>query len=47
MPLEVVRRSLFGKDLREYIEKETNPLNKVKAKELLMAYEKFKEIYKF
>ena len=47
MPLEVVRRSLFGKDLREYIEKEENPINKVKAKELLMAYEKFKEIYKF
>ena len=47
MPLEVVRRSLFGKDLRQYIEKEQNPLNKVKAKELLMAYEKFKEIYKF
>ena len=47
MPLEVVRRSLFGKDLREYIEKEQNPLNKVKAKELLMAYDKFKQIYKF
>ena len=47
MPLEVVRRSLFGKDLREYIEKEQNPLNKIKAKELLMAYDKFKEIYKF
>ena len=47
MPLEIVRRSLFGKDLRQYIEKEQNPLNKVKAKELLMAYEKFKEIYKF
>ena len=47
MPLEIVRRSLFGKDLRQYIEKEQNPLNKVKAKELLMAYEKFKEQYKF
>lgn len=47
MPLERVRRSLFGKELREYIEKEENQLNKVKAKELLMAYEKFKEIYKF
>ena len=47
MPLEIVRRSLFGKDLREYIEKEQNPLNKVKAKELLMAYDKFKQIYKF
>ena len=47
MPLETVRKALFGKDIREYIEKETNPLNKVKAKELLMAYEKFKEIYKF
>ena len=47
LPLEIVRRSLFGKELKEYIEKEENPLNKVKAKELLMAYEKFKEIYKF
>ena len=47
MPLEMVRRSLFGKELREYIEKEENQVNKIKAKELLMAYEKFKEIYKF
>ena len=47
MPIEVVRRSLFGKDLREYIEKEQNPLKQVMAKELLLAYEKFKEIYKF
>lgn len=47
MPLEIVRRTLFGKDLREYIENEQNPLNKVKAKELLMAYDKYKEIYKF
>ena len=47
LPLEIVRKSLFGKELREYIEKEENPVNRVKAKELLMAYEKFKEIYKF
>lgn len=47
MPLEIVRKTLFGKDLREYIEKESNLLNKIKAKELLIAYEKYKEIYKF
>ena len=47
LPLEIVRRGLFGKELREHIEKEQSPLNKIKAKELLMAYEKFKEIYKF
>jgi len=47
LPLEIVRRSLFGKELREYIEKEENQVNKIKAKELLMAYEKYKEIYKF
>ena len=47
MPLEMVRKSLLGKEIREYIEKEENQVNKIKAKELLMAYEKFKEIYKF
>ena len=47
LPLEIIRRGLFGKELREYIEKEENPLNKVKAKELLLAYEKYKEMYKF
>lgn len=47
LPLEVIRKSLFGKELREYIDKESDPVNQVKAKELLMAYEKFKEIYKF
>ena len=47
LPLEIVRRSLFGKELREYIEKEENPVNKIKATELLMAYEKYKEMYKF
>lgn len=47
LPLEIVRRGLFGKELRDYIEKEQNPVNKIKANELLMAYEKFKEIYKF
>ena len=47
MPLEIVRRSLFGKELRDYIESEENPVNKIKAKELLMAYEKYKEMYKF
>ena len=47
LPLEIVRRTLFGKELKEYIEKEENPVNKIKAKELLMAYEKYKEMYKF
>ncbi len=47
MPLEIVRKSLFGKELRDYIEKEESQVNKIKAKELLMAYEKFKEHYKF
>ena len=47
MPLEIVRKSLFGKELRDYIDKEENQVNRVKAKELLMAYEKFKEQYKF
>ncbi|MBE5736162.1 MAG: hypothetical protein E7356_02235 [Clostridiales bacterium] len=46
LPLEVVRKSLFGKEIREYIEKEENQVNKIKAKELLLAYEKFKERYK-
>lgn len=45
--LEVVRRSMFAKDLKDYIDSESNQLNKVKAKELLMAFEKFKEIFKF
>lgn len=45
--IEIVRRTLFMKDLKEYIEAEQNPLNKVKAKEVLMAFEKYKEIYKF
>jgi hypothetical protein len=47
LPLEIIRRSLFGKELREYIENEENPVNRVKGKELLLAYEKYKEIYKF
>ena len=32
---------------RDFAKKAINNLQKVKAKELLMAYEKFKEIYKF
>ncbi len=47
MPLEVVRRGLFGKDLKDFIDQETDTLKRAKAKELLMAYDKFKEIYKF
>lgn len=46
MPLEVIRRSAFANEVRAYIESEQNPVNKIKAKELLMAFEKFKERYK-
>lgn len=47
LPIEVVRRSIFHKVLKDYIEQEENPLNKVKSKEILLAFEKMKEIYKF
>lgn len=47
LPIEVVRRSIFHKTLKDYIAEETNPLNQVKAKEILLAFEKMKEIYKF
>lgn len=47
LPLEQIRRSAFAKTLKDYIEEEDNQLNKVKAKELLIAFEKMKEIYKF
>lgn len=46
MPLEVIRRSAFGKEIKDYIDNETNPVNKIKAKELLMAFEKFTQKYK-
>lgn len=46
MSVEVVRRSAFGNELRDYIEHETNPVNKIKGKELLMAFDKFKDTYK-
>lgn len=46
MPLEVVRRSAFANEVHAYIEAEQNPINKIKAKELLMAFDKFKEKYK-
>lgn len=47
LPIEVVRRSIFHKVLKEYIEEEQNPLNKIRTKEILLAFEKMKEIYKF
>lgn len=47
LPIEVVRRSIFHKVLKDYIEEEENPLNKIKTKEILLAFEKMKEIYKF
>lgn len=46
-PLEVIRRSLFGGELKKYIETEENQINKIKAKELQMAFDKYKQIYKF
>ena len=47
LPIEVIRRSIFSKVLKEYIEEETNPLNQIKTKEILLAFDKMKEIYKF
>ena len=47
MPIEVIRRSIFHKVLKEYIEQEPNTLNQIKTKEILIAFEKMKEIYKF
>ena len=46
-PIEVVRRIMFHKILNEYIATEENTLNKIKAKEIMLAFEKMKEIYKF
>ena len=46
-PIEVVRRIIFHKILNEYIASEENILNKTKAKEIMIAFEKMKEIYKF
>lgn len=46
MPLDIIRRSAFANEIRAYIENEQNPVNKIKAKELLMAFDKFKEKYK-
>lgn len=47
LPIEVVRRIMFHKTLKEYIDTEENTLNKIKAKEIMLAFEKMKEIYKF
>lgn len=47
LPIEVVRRSMMHKVLKEYVDTETDPLSKVKTKEILLAFEKMKEIYKF
>ena len=47
LPIEVVRRSLMHKTLTTFIEEETNPLYKVKTKEILLAYDKLKEVLKF
>lgn len=47
LPIEVVKRSLFAKTLKEYIEEESNPIYQIKTKEILLAFDKMKEIYKF
>ena len=47
MPIELIRRSIFHKVLKEYIEQEPNTLNQIKTKEILIAFERMKEIYKF
>lgn len=47
MPIEAIKRSMFHKQLKEYIDTEENILNKTKAKEIMLAFEKMKEIYKF
>ena len=46
-PIEVVRRIMFHKILNEYIASEENTLNKIKAKEIMLAFEKMTEMYKF
>ena len=47
LPLEIIRRSIFGKELRDYMDAQQDPVKRVRARELLIAYEKYKEIYKF
>ncbi len=47
VPMEYIRKSIFLKTLREYIDNESNPLNQVKTKEIVLAFEKMKDIYKF
>lgn len=47
LPIEVVKRSLFSKTLKEYIAEEGNPIYQIKTKEILLAFDKMKEIYKF
>ena len=47
MPVDVVRRIMFHKVLSEYIAEEQDTLKKIKAKEIMIAFEKMKEIYKF
>ena len=46
LPLELIRRSLFGKELKEYMDTQQDPVKRVRARELLIAFEKYKEIYK-
>ena len=43
LPIEVIRKVMFHKTLSEYIESEENPLNKIKTKEILLAFDKIKD----
>ena len=44
LPIEVIRRSQFASVLKEYVETEQNVLYKTKTKEILLAFDKLKDI---
>ena len=44
LPIEIIRRSQFARVLTEYVETEQNVLYKTKTKEILLAFEKLKDI---
>jgi hypothetical protein len=47
LPLQIIRRSIFAKELRDYMESQQDPVGRVRTRELLIAFEKYKDIYKF
>lgn len=47
LPMEVVRRSEFIDTLEDFIENEDNVLSQVKAKEILLAFDKMRNVYNF